>query len=111
MNQKEQVGAIKKELGRLYRSRCAMCGAKKSESGFTFHHIWYLPNEKTYRDFPNALQYYEYLAPLIRNNTGRFMYLCSDHHQALERACRYGDKLWKKLNRLRARTLRSRRAP
>ena len=108
MSQREKVLAIKSSLAKLYRSRCMMCGAKKSKSGFTFHHIWYESGEKTYRDFPNPLAYYEYLAPLIRANTGRFMLLCSDHHQALERACRYGDRMWRKLGRLRARTLKAR---
>jgi len=109
MNQRDQVLAIKTELAKLYRSRCAICHCKKSRSGFTFHHIWYWKDEKTYKDFDNTLQYYQYLKPLIIKEPQRFLYLCSDHHQALERTCRYGDKLWQRLNKYRRITLRSRR--
>lgn len=109
-NQRDQVLAIKAGLARLYRSRCAICHCKKSKSGFTFHHLYYLPAEKTYKDFANTLSYYQYLEPIILAQPDRFLYLCSDHHQALERCCRYGDKTWRKLNRYRTLTLRSRRA-
>lgn len=110
MNQKEQVQTIKQSLMRLprFRSRCALCHSKKHKSGFTFHHKRYLPGELTYSNFPNPLAYYQYLEPLVRADPNRFILLCSDHHQALERSLRYSDKTWSRLNRLRSETIRSR---
>ncbi len=95
MNQRERLLALKAELARhpRFRSRCYICHCKKSKSGFTFHHITYADWEKTYSDFPNALEYYTYLKPIIENNPKRFLYLCSDHHQALERMARWGKNL------------------
>lgn len=95
MNQRERVNQIKTELARhpRFRSQCYICHTKKSKSGFTFHHIAYADWEKTYSDFPNALEYYTYLKPIIKNNPKRFLYLCSDHHQALERMARWGKNL------------------
>ena len=110
MNQREKVLAIKQALMRLpnFKSRCALCHTKKSRSGFTFHHKRYIPGELTYSNFPNTLSYYQYLEPLIRADPKRFMLLCSDHHQALERALRYNNTTWQRLNRLRRETIRAR---
>lgn len=95
VNQKEQVNLIKTRLARhpRFRSQCYVCHCKKSKSGFTFHHIWYEDNERTYSDFKHAIDYYEYLYPLVLKNPKRFLYLCSDHHQALERMARWGKNL------------------
>ena len=95
MNQRERLLALKADLARhpRFRSRCYICHCKKSKSGFTFHHIVYADWEKTYSDFKNPLEYYEYLAPIIVNAPERFLYLCSDHHQALERMARWGKNL------------------
>ena len=110
MSQREQINQIKTSLMKLpqFRSRCAMCHTKKSKSGFIFHHRNYIQDEKTYSDFPNGLAYHQYLEPLIRADPKRFRLLCSDHHQALERALRYGPSLWRRLNWLRRDTLKAR---
>lgn len=95
MNQREQVNQIKTDLARhpRFRSKCYVCHTKKSKSGFTFHHIWYIETDKTYSDFANTLEYYTYLKPIIQKEPRRFLYLCSDHHQALERMARWGKNL------------------
>lgn len=95
MNQRRKLLALKAELARhpRFRSRCHICHCKKSKSGFTFHHIWYESWELTYSDFKTPLEYYTYLKPLIQSNPKRFLYLCSDHHQALERMARWGKNL------------------
>ena len=110
VSRQSQARDLKTQLARHHRfkSRCAICHAKRSRSGFTFHHLYYNPDEKTYKDFSDALAYYEYLAPIIRQTPHQFVYLCSAHHQALERICRYGEKNWKRLSRLRGITLASR---
>lgn len=110
VSRQSQARDLKTQLARHHRfkSRCAICHTKRSKSGFTFHHLWYNNNEKTYKDFRDPLAYYEYLGPIIRANPKQFVYLCSDHHQALERICRYGEKNWKRLSRLRGITLASR---
>ncbi len=74
-----------------YRSykRCYVCHCEKSHSGMTFHHLWYLKGERTYKDFATPLQYYQYLAPLIRDQPERFLYVCNTHHQAITRLHRF----------------------
>lgn len=95
MNKREQVNQIKSALARhpRFRSRCYVCHCTKSKSGFTFHHIWYVETDRTYSDFADTLEYYSYLKPVILQDPKRFMYLCSDHHQALERMARWGKNL------------------
>ena len=74
----------------------------------TFHHLWYLPGELTYSDFADPLVYYEELENLVRQNPKRFLYLCSDHHQAVERNVRWGDTNFKRLVRAVRMTKQSR---
>lgn len=113
MNQREKTNQIKAELARHphFRSRCYICHCKKSKSGFTFHHIIYADWEMTYSDFKTPLEYYTYLKPIIENNPKRFLYLCSDHHQALERMARWGKNLPRLIRAVRltqkARTIQS----
>ena len=74
-----------------YRSykRCYVCRATKAKGGMTFHHLWYLKGERTYSDFATPLEYYQYLAPLIRDQPERFLYVCNIHHQAITRLHRF----------------------
>lgn len=90
----ELVG-IKNDLANGYRKfkqGCFVCGAKHHRQGMTFHHLWYLPGEKVYSDFKNPLDYYKQLAPLIRKDPQRFLYVCNIHHQAIERLARWKGK-------------------
>jgi hypothetical protein len=82
---------IKHDLANGYRSfkKCYVCHCEKSHSGMTFHHLWYLKGERTYKDFANPLEYYQYLAPLIRDQPERFLYVCNTHHQAITRLHRF----------------------
>lgn len=97
----QQIKLIKAALARLprFRSRCYVCHTAKSRSGFTFHHLWYEPGEPTYKDFKTPLQYYQNLQMLVRQNPKRFLYVCSDHHQAIERNARWGAKNFRRLVR------------
>lgn len=92
MNGKEKVKQIKAELAKLrpFRSGCYVCGCKSHKRGMTFHHKDYKPDELTYRDFKkDVLGYYEYLKPIIVNSPERFLYLCTPHHQAVEKLKRF----------------------
>ena len=83
---------IKHDLANGYRSYkkgCYICHARAAKGGMTFHHLWYLKGEKTYSDFTNPLEYYQYLAPLIRDQPKRFLYVCNIHHQAITRLHRF----------------------
>ena len=82
---------IKHDLANGYRSykKCYVCHAEKARGGMTFHHLWYLKGEKTYKDFKTPLEYYQYLAPLIRDQPERFLYVCNIHHQAITRLHRF----------------------
>jgi hypothetical protein len=99
----EQVKAIKQELAqRYFDGVCYICGKDHHRKGMTFHHKYYLKtNDVLHSDYPKNssgnLQYYKDLTPLIRKKPGRFLYLCSIHHQAVERLLRYGDITRKKL--------------
>ena len=82
---------IKNDLSRLPRFKlgCNVCHAKHHKGGMTFHHLYYLKGEKNYSDFGTVLEYYQYLAPLIRHQPERFLYVCNVHHQAITRLRRW----------------------
>jgi len=108
----DEIRSIKLELAeRYYNGVCFVCGedrgktrGKKSKvmgGSMTFHHKKYIVNDVVHSNYPKTsigtLQYYKDLAPLIRKNPRRFLYLCSPHHQAVERLLRYGDSTYKAL--------------
>ena len=108
----DEIRAIKLELAeRYYGGVCYVCkkdrgmnrGRKSKVQGgnMTFHHKSYIPNDVVHSSYPKnssgTLRYYTDLAPLIRRKPSRFIYLCSPHHQALERLLRYGDDTLKSL--------------
>ena len=90
---------IKSDLARLprFKNRCYVCHTEKSKRGMTFHHLDYLPHEKTFRDFDNPLEYYDYLQWVIRENPKRFLYVCNTHHQAITRIHRFSPLTRKRL--------------
>ena len=112
MTLQDEVKAIKLELAeRYYDGVCFVCkkdrgmvrGRKAKQEGgnMTFHHKRYITNDVVHSNYPKnssgTLQYYKDLAPLIRENPRSFIYLCSPHHQALERLLRYGNETLKSL--------------
>jgi len=96
-NEKEKVNKIKKELGKIrnFHNRCYVCHVSWHKRGMTFHHIKYKTNEKTHSDFPDgyagALQYYNYLKPIIKKNPKRFAFLCNPHHQTVTKLLQFSD--------------------
>lgn len=112
VNNIDQVRAIKLELAeRYFDGVCYICGrdrgmvrgkrAKEQGGSMTFHHKRYVTNDVVHSNYPKNssgnLAYYQALAPLIRKKPTRFLYLCSIHHQAVERLLRYGSATRKKL--------------
>lgn len=102
MTLQDEVKAIKLELAeRYYDGVCFVCKKAKSKRGFSFHHKHYIADDVIYSNYPKnssgSLQYHKDLAVLIRKNPRRFIYLCSPHHQAVERLLRYGDTTLKSL--------------
>lgn len=102
MNKKEETKRIKEELAKLrpFRLGCYVCGTQKHKRGMTFHHRNYIPGEKIYRDFgKDVYEYYLYLKPIIVNSPERFLYLCTPHHQAVEKLKRFSKVRFEKLIR------------
>ena len=102
MNAKEKTNEIKQQLAKLrpFRLGCYVCHCKWHRRGMTFHHKDYKPGEKTYKDFgKNVLEYYLYLKPIIEKSPERFLYLCTPHHQALERLKRFSEVKFERLVR------------
>jgi len=104
MTLKEELNLLKIKCGQvaLGNGFCYICDCITAKRGMTVHHCWYLKNnEIIYKDFPQTekgrVEYYTALYPLIVKNPKRFMYLCNTHHFALEKFCRYGDKIFTKL--------------
>lgn len=103
MTLKDDIKEIKKKCGDMAvgNGSCYICGCKTARRGMTVHHRWYLQKDVIYKDYPRndsgTLQYYKDLYPMIQRNPNRFMYLCNTHHQALERMCRYSDRIFNKL--------------
>lgn len=104
MTVQDEIKTIKSELANMYFcGKCYICGKDKSKKGMTFHHKWYITNDIIHSNYPKTskgtLAYYRDLAPHVRRKPSRFLYLCSPHHQALERLLRYGKETRKKLYR------------
>jgi len=106
VNKRIQAEEIKTRLGKKAhgRGKCFICGCKISKKGMTIHHLKYIFNDvvrynEKYqpRNDSTTLLYYQDLEPLVKDNPKRFMYLCNNHHQAVERINRYGDKTLKRL--------------
>ena len=104
MTIKEEINIIKTECGRiaLGNGNCWICNCKSAKRGMTIHHLWYLKKDIIYNDYPKndsgTLEYYKDLLPMIKKNPKRFMYLCNTHHFALEKFCRFGDKIYNKMS-------------
>lgn len=106
---RDQINLIKARLAKkYYKNRCFVCHCKKSKSGMTFHHLWYVAGEMTSADFKDKLEYYTQLENWIRQNPRRFLYVCSDHHQAIERNSRWGEQNFRRLLRAIRMTRKSR---
>lgn len=107
MTLKDEIDIVKTKCGTiaLGNGRCWICGCMKSKRGMVIHHLWYLlKGDVRYNDpkyLPhndsNNLKYHNDLLPLIIKNPKRFMYLCTTHHFALEKLCRYGNIILNKL--------------
>ena len=98
----DEVRAIKIELAeRYYDGCCYVCGRSKHKKGMVFHHKRYITNDVIHSNYPKnsagSLQYHKDLSIEIRKKPTRFLYLCSPHHQALERLLRYNKKTLKQL--------------
>lgn len=96
------------ELSKYFGSECEVCGKKmrKPQSGFTIHHLDYLPGEKNYKDFHgDRLKYYKYIKPIIKKRLKEgtlhilFSFLCNACHHSIDGP--RGLKRRKKINVLR----------
>lgn len=94
---KENVYELKKNTAKLFNSECFICHLPFGK-GFAFHHRDYTKGEKTYRDFPNPLDYQEYIVVMVRKKPNQYFLLCHPHHYLVEKLKRFKDK--KKLERL-----------
>lgn len=110
MTLKDQLVLIKIKCGQiaLGRGKCYVCEAMVAKRGMTVHHLWYIENDITYKNFPQndsgRVEYYTKLYPLIYKNPKRFMYLCNTCHHAVGRMCWFGDKKFNKLCAVRKMT-------
>ncbi len=95
MNKAQQIISIKTNLAKKFGSKCFLCKIERTKKGFVFHHIWYIQNDVTHDQFPKntsgTLEYHTKLAPLIREDSKRFRYLCNPCHHSFERILRFGD--------------------
>lgn len=103
LTRKGEISKIKTELAKLpeFNSECYVCLAKVSKRGFTFHHKSYIKKDVIRKNYPlnekGTLDYYRDLAPLIRKNPKRFLWVCNPHHQSITRISRFNKD---NLNRL-----------
>ena len=95
LTRKGEIIKIKTELAKLsaFNSKCYVCLTQTSKRGFTFHHKSYIKNDIIRSNYPlnekGTLDYYSDLAPLIRKNPKRFLWVCNPHHQSITRICRF----------------------
>ena len=98
----DEPRAIKLELAERYFDGCCyVCGRIKHRKGMVFHHKKYVVNDVIHSNYPKNssgnLKYHQDLSVMIKSKPTRFLYLCSPHHQALERLLRYNKNTLKKL--------------
>lgn len=86
----------KRATAKIYGSKCFVC-LKPFGKGFAFHHLWYLPNEKIYKDFKTGAEYEKHVIKEILNNPKRFILLCKKHHSAVEIMKRYKPETMERL--------------
>jgi len=83
-NKKEIIKKYKKDVAKeLFSGECYVCH-KRYGKRFHFHHIRYVHNEKTYRDFSNKDNYQLYILPIIEERPSDFELLCHKHHYLVE---------------------------
>ena len=96
MSRKEDVRAKKAIVAKLFGSECYVCH-RKFGKGFTFHHLYYLPTEKYYKDFKNGDDYNEYIVEIVKKNPKQFLLLCKKHHIVVEWMLMYKPETFKRL--------------
>jgi hypothetical protein len=103
LTRKGEINKIKQELAKLsqFKSKCYVCLAKASKRGFTFHHKHYIENDVVRKNFQKnekgTLEYYKALAPLIKKDPSRFLWVCNPHHQSITRLSRFNKENRKRL--------------
>lgn len=96
----EYLQKTKQKLAKLprFKFRCYVCH-RNFGKGFTFHHLWYVSGEPTYRDFKSSVDYQLAVLPYVERNPKQFLLLCHKHHHALENLKRFGRATRKRLLR------------
>ena len=89
ISKKQRVFLVKRQVAKLFSSRCFVCH-RRFGKGFTFHHKYYIPEEKTYKDFKDPLDYQLYIIDIVRNNPTQFLLLCHRHHYSVENLKKFG---------------------
>jgi hypothetical protein len=88
VSRKEHIYKLKEKAAKKLGSKCYVCH-RKFGKGFTFHHKYYVPGEKTYRDFENGDDYNEYIVKIVEKNPKQFLLLCFKHHFTIEQLKRF----------------------
>ena len=76
---KQRFAEMKKMLG----GRCSACGRERIP--LVIHHMYYLPGDVISKNYSSSRQhmYHIDLYPLVRDNPGRFLLLCSGCHSTI----------------------------
>ena len=103
-SEKRELDLLFFSILKLFQSKCWICKGKYNlHEAFTIHHKKYLPDEKIYSDFktpsgyPDKLNYYRYLIPIVRKDPKRFLLLHHKCHYSLGFICRFGEPKLKRL--------------
>ena len=90
MIRQEKIKIKRKQVAKLFKSKCLICDKKFGKS-FHFHHIKYYEDEKKYSDFKqhsssqmNWMDYQDYILPIIEKRPEGFALLCNSHHRFVE---------------------------
>lgn len=95
-SRKATIFKLKEKAARHYDSKCFVCQSR-FRRGFTFHHLWYENNQKTYRDFKNGDDYNEYVVKIVEKKPDQFLLLCVKHHFAVETLKRFKKENFERL--------------
>ena len=82
MTRLSKIKEKRDETAVLFNNQCTIC-LKKYGKNFHFHHVYYVEGQKKHSDFKSALDYNEYILPVIADNTAQFELLCRTCHRLL----------------------------
>lgn len=77
----QQVMELRRSVAHMYDKKCYICEKPiKKAKRFLYHHKWYEPTDKTYKNFKTQLAYHKYVIKRVKAQPSQFLLLCNGCH-------------------------------